>query len=207
MDIIPLSQINISSLAHRLRQSETLVYPTETCYGLGCDATNESAVQKLFRIKKRDEGKPMLVVFSTVAEAFEYIEWSPLLEQVASKYWPGALTVVAKLKGEARISPLLVGKDGTMAFRVSSHPLVHEFTTFLGVPLVSTSANIAGEDNPYDVNDIIARFSGETEQPDIVINAGVLPFAQPSTIVRFLDGTVEILRQGEIQIDREEFRQ
>ncbi len=200
MHVTRYADIQISEMVTQLRAGETMVYPTETCYGLGCDATNSTAVERLFAIKKRQKNKPMLVVFPDVAMAMRYIQWSPQLEKLASRFWPGPLTIVTSLQSDTNISSLLVGEDGTLAFRVSSHPFVQEVTQALGTPIVSTSANIAGEDDPYDVRDVIARFFQEEIQPDMIVDAGVLRFAAPSTIVKMDHGKLQVLRQGEVHV-------
>ena len=136
MEVINVNTVDIHAVVGALRSGQTLVYPTETCYGLGCDATNSEAVEKLFDIKKRQKNKPMLVVFPNVEMAMRYIKWSLQLEKIATRFWPGPLTVVTLLQDNASISPLLAGEDGTLAFRVSSHPFVQEVTLTLGAPLV-----------------------------------------------------------------------
>lgn len=198
MKVINVNTVDIHAVVDALRSGQTLVYPTETCYGLGCDATNSEAVQKLFDIKKRQKNKPMLVVFPSIEMAMRYIKWGPQLEKIATRFWPGPLTVVTLLKDNTSVSSLLVGEDGTLAFRVSSHPFVQEVTLTLGAPLVSTSANVAGEDDPYDVQEVIRRYAQEEVQPDMIIDAGVLRFAAPSTIVKIDNDTLTVLRQGEV---------
>jgi len=79
-----------------LKNGKTIIFPTETSYGLGCDATNQEAVDKIFKIKGRRGDKPLLVVVPTVEMAREWLEWTPLVEKLAEKYWPGALTIVSK---------------------------------------------------------------------------------------------------------------
>jgi len=201
MNIIAFSQVDVQNLSESLLKGNVLVYPTETCYGLGCDATNVEAVNRIFQIKKRKEDKPMLVIFESVESAKQWVKWNDTLESLAQKYWPGALTVVAHILPEATIAKNLIGADGTIAFRVSSHPFVRELTKKLSRPLVSTSANIAGEPNPYTVSAVIQAFETESYQPDIVIDAGELPFAPPSTIVQVNEkNEIQILRQGKVEI-------
>ena len=90
--------INKEEALEYLESGKTVVFPTETSYGLGCDATNQSAVDMIFKIKGRKSDKPLLVVVPTIEMAKEYIEWSSLLEKLSKLYWPGALTVVGKVR-------------------------------------------------------------------------------------------------------------
>lgn len=201
MQLVSQNNLKISELVQALKEGQTFVYPTETCYGLGCDALNAEAVQKIFRIKKRDDGKPVLIVFPDIEMAMEYIDWNETLETIASKYWPGPLTVVVEDMGKGNFPQGVRGNDGTIAFRISSHPFVQEITKAFGGPLVSTSANVAGEENPYTAEDIQSRFLKEDVQPDIIVDAGTLPPSPPSTVVKIENGQLIVLRQGSIYIE------
>lgn len=204
MEIIKLEDLSIDEIVESLLAGKTIVYPTETCYGLGCDATNEVAVDKIFDIKKRQKEKPLLVVMPDVGMAMEYIEWNGSLERLAGMYWPGPLTVVAELDPDSEAAPLasgVVGPDGTLAFRVTGHPTSYELAASLSRPLVSTSANIAAAASAYDIESVLAMFQDEAIQPDIIIDAGELVHKSPSTIVRVGGGQIEVLRQGEIIVE------
>lgn len=200
MKRIVQTDIDILVIADALEEGQTLVYPTETCYGLGCDATNQVAVDKIFAIKQRQQDKSVLIVMPDREMAEEYVVWNDEIERLADRYWPGPLTVVADAQSGTDLAYGVLADDGTVAFRVSSHPLVYELAASLGRPIVSTSANIAAMDSPYDIDSVIAMFDGKTDQPDMVIDAGPLPEQSPSTIVRVKDGTIEVLRQGDIII-------
>jgi len=198
MQIIKKIDISIPDLVHALKSGKTLVYPTETCYGLGCDATNQEAVEKIFTIKHREKNKSLIILCPDVAMAKQYISWSPIIDQIAQKYWPGPLTVVGNAKPLTPLAPGIVRPDGTVAFRVSSHPYAQEIVKQLSVPLVSTSANIAGQPNSYSLEDLHEMLGFQSIQPDIVIDAGTLTHSKPSTVVKITDGKVEVLRQGEV---------
>src|SRR3989344_1820980 len=187
-----------------LKQGKTLVFPTETSYGLGCDATNQEAVDKIFKIKGRQGDKPLLVVVPDVEMAKKYLVWNNLLDELAGKYWPGPLTVVgeylslrgalsdeaiprfgsandgiAALPSVARNDNLAVGvvsPDNTIAVRVTDYPLTKLLSSGLGRPLVATSANLADAGDVYDSKKIGIK-------PDILIDGGVFPPNPPTPIV------------------------
>jgi L-threonylcarbamoyladenylate synthase len=187
-----------------LRMGGTLVYPTETCYGLGCDARNSEAVGRVFDIKMREKGKPVLVIADDSALFMKYVERNETIEELARTYWPGPLTIVATLKdgGGQGLATGVIGENNSIAFRVTSHPFAAALTRELGAPLVSTSANISTHSDPYDIDYIVDMFHDKKNQPDMIIDAGDLPHHSPSTIVRVeVDGTKTILRQGEIIIE------
>lgn len=197
-----------------LKAGSVIIYPTETCYGLGGDATNPEVVEKIYKIKQRREEKPFLVVVPDVAMAMEYLEWSPQLDEIASKYWPGAVTVVGQLKVESRklLANGVVAPDGTIALRVTAHPVASALARGLGRPLISTSANISGREPSYSAEEVIKMFvpmkygipysvgKNQKDQPDILLDYGDLPKNLPTTIVKVDSGQLTVLRRGGIKI-------
>lgn len=198
MEIISLSKIKIDDIVARLKSGAAIVYPTETCYGLGGDATKAATVERLFTIKQRQQDKSLLLLMADQAMARAYVEWSQTLAELAQRYWPGALTIVAPLKVGVDLPRGVVGQDATIAFRVTSHPLAHVLCQGLGRPLVSTSANLAAAASPYDIATVLDYFSTARHQPDIIIDAGTLPHHPPSTIVRVVGSNIKVIRQGEV---------
>lgn len=186
-----------------LRRGKTVIFPTETSYGLGCDATNQSAVDRIFKIKGRRGDKPLLVVVPSVEMARECLEWSPLLEKLSLEHWPGALTIVGIRNQESGIMNLakgVVGTDGTVAIRVTGAEIPKYLSEKLGRPMVATSANIADAGDVYDSRELIKMYEGREFQPDAIIDAGVLPKNSPTTIVSVVGGELRVLRQGVIEI-------
>src|SRR3989339_34316 len=204
--MIVLKSQDLQQVIESLKAGSVIVYPTETCYGLGGDATNPEVVEKMYKIKQRREEKPFLVIVPTVEMAMEYLEWGPQLDEIASKYWPGALTVV----GESKVRKVqksvkslcagVVAPDGTIALRVTAHPVAAALAQALGGPLISTSANISGREPSYSAEEVIKMFTNQPDQPDILLDYGVLPENLPTTIVRVVDGEVRVLRQGGVII-------
>lgn len=199
MQIIKQPDLQISEIISALKNGATIVYPTETCYGLGCDATNQSAVDKIFKIKKRDTRKPLLVVAHDPALMMQYVKWNSTLDDIANKYWPGPLTVVAPAVANCALPDGVKALDNTIAFRITEHPLASALSKELQRPLVSTSANIAALDNPYDIESVRAMFDNAEFQPDIIIDAGELPYLSPSTIIKISRGNeIHVIRQGSV---------
>ncbi len=201
MQIIKQNNLSIDHIVTALKEGKTIVYPTETCYGLGCDATNAEAVEKVFSIKQREEHKSVLIVVSDIEMAKRYVSWSPKIQELADKFWPGPLTIVADLVNGHDLAPGVIRGDGTIAFRVTEHSLVQELCQKLDQPIVSTSANIAGHESPYNIGAVLSMFTNQTAQPDIIIDGGELPFQSPSTIIRVMGDTIEVLRQGGIVVE------
>ena len=208
-----LSPDQLEEAAVMLKKGKILVFPTETSYGLGCDATNQSAVDKIFKIKERSADKQLMMVVPEVEMAKKYLAWNSLVDRVAIKYWPGPVTVVAEYIGNILKAGLgkiqkvyllangVVSDAGTLAVRVTAHPVVKFLSEKLGRPLVATSANIAGAGEIYDSQKLVKVFSTRAVQPDALVDNGLLPHHLPTTLVRIRQGKLEILRQGEVKIE------
>lgn len=199
MKKIKQENITTGELAEQVRSGKTVVYPTETCYGIGCDGENKSAVERVFKIKRRDKNKPLLVLMPDQDTLREYIEWNSNIEKLSDQYWPGPITIVADLKQRVSLPRGLI-KDGALACRVSPHDFASDLTDKLGGPLVSTSANVSGEDSPYTADAAVSMFEDSESQPDIIVDAGELEYSPPSTVVKVTGDDIEVLREGAINL-------
>lgn len=200
MQIAKLKDIDFENIIYLLNQGGILVYPTETCYGLGCDPTNKDVVEKIYQIKKRPKEKLLLCVFPNVESVKKYVEWNNVLQKLSEKYWPGALTIVAKIKAGMENKIYTASDDGYLSFRISDNFFVQELCNKFDGPIVSTSANISSTKNLYDSKEVTKMFENEEFQPDLIIDAGILPERKPSTIVKISGNNFEIIRQGEIEV-------
>ena len=198
-----MSECNLASLIFEILNGKILVFPTETSYGLGCDATSQSSVNKIFEIKGRPDNKPLLIVVDSIETAKKYLVWNESLEKIAQKYWPGPLTVVGEYRG-GDLAKGVVGADNTVAIRVSDFPFLKSITQKIQRPLVATSANLAGEPALFDIKEIANKFSDKTNQPDIILNYGILPKVPATTLVSVVGNEVKILRQGNLIINVKE---
>jgi len=200
MKIIPQAQVPMSEIADALGRGQTLIYPTETCYGLGCSATESISVQKIFEIKNRPQEKICIILFRDIDHLRKYALLDPATEEKVAPYWPGPLTVRLPVKENTGISPLIISPEGTISCRISPHPFIQELFQSFDGPLVSTSANISGEPSIYTREKILESFLAKPIAPDIFIDGGNLPLNPPSTVIEVKDGKVTILRQGSITI-------
>jgi len=214
-----LKQNKLDAAVKALQKGQTIVFPTETSYGIGCDATNQSAVDKIYKIKGRTSDKPLLVVAPTVAMAKKYLVWNNTIESLANQFWPGPLTIIGKVKSlKSKVKSLSVGvvaTDGTIAIRVTAFPALQKLAEKLSHPIVATSANLSGAGDVYSAAEAIKMFAEQKNQPDIILDYGELPHRPPSTIVRVVGGPstraagtaqygaskLKIIRQGELIID------
>lgn len=203
MEIIPVSDNGLDPALDVLRRGGTVVHATETCYGLTADLTNAAAMRRLFDIKKRPHDMPVSALFVSMDEACAFVDASPRALKLAEKHFPGPLTLVLPKKKSAQHLWVTVtgeGADEWIGVRISSHPWAQELARSFGRPLVTTSANIHGEANPYDAVALAERYAMSSLSPDIIIDSGVLPEALPSTVVRVDGDTVTVLRQGALVV-------
>lgn len=186
---------------------KTFVFPTESSYGMGCDATNQAAVDRIFKIKGRTVDKPLLVVVPSVEMARQYVAWNSVLEYLSKNYWPGPLTVVGMYAMANQTVPGVslangvVSRDSTVAVRLTSHPLLQLITKKMHRPLVATSANLAGKAEPYNAAAVAEYYIDKAQQPDYILDFGVLPPNKPSTLISVVGGECRVLRQGELYVD------
>ncbi len=181
-----------------LRQGGVIVHPTETCYGLCADLTNETAVRRLFALKVRPETQPVSGLFASVAEAARWVTWTEEAESLAAQHLPGPLTLILPIRPDApgTLWPCPQGSQ-TLGVRVSSHLFAGILAAAYGAPISTTSANRHGESNPYNLEDL--KRTWPTDGPDLIIDAGTLPTVPPSTVIDLTKGG-EVRRQGGMDI-------
>ena len=189
-----VSKAIVTKAATIIRGGGVILYPTDTVYGLGCDAFNGTAIQRIFAIKRRPEDKPALVLVRDRAMVEMLVtEIPPLASKLIDCFWPGPLTIV--LRARPGIHPLLTGGAGKVGLRLPDHDFCRRLLAETGVPIVSTSANISGAGASGDIGELRKQFSGLV---DLFIDAGPPITTTPSTVVDVSDGSLIIVRQGVI---------
>lgn len=188
-----------------LSKGGVVVYPTETAYGLGADATNTRAVDHVFGLKDRARTKSVLLLMKDIAMVKRYARVNKEEARLMKKYWPGPLTIVVHVKNNMRgkLAKGVVAKDGTIAVRVSSNKVARALVKGLGKPLVSTSANRAGGATAYSVAGVQKQLSTRlcaVQFPYYIYDAGSLPHRKVSTIVRVHKEWIDVLRQGAVRL-------
>ncbi|MBI4359396.1 MAG: threonylcarbamoyl-AMP synthase [Candidatus Nealsonbacteria bacterium] len=182
-----------------LKDGGLVIYPTETCYGLGADATNTEAVKKLLEFKGSRGGKAVSVAVSDRKMAERYVEINETARNLYQKFLPGPLTVVSKSK--ARTDPVLQAGKETLGIRIPDYPLALKIIRRFGKPITSTSANTSGKKTPYCLKDVL-KYTTQKRLAliDLFLDAGQLLYNSPSTVVDTTLNEPRILRQGEIKI-------
>ena len=183
----PADPPHIARAAERLRAGHLVAFPTDTLYGVGARATDPAAVARLYQVKRRPPGQPMVWLVADRAQAERYAVVSSAAVELIARFWPGPLTLVL---------PARISTDGsTIAVRAPNHEVALALLAALGEPIASSSANAAGRPPPIDATQVIA---GLGEELDAVLDGGPCRIGQPSTILDVSGTTPRILREGAI---------
>ena len=170
-----------------------ILYPTDTIWGIGCDATNTDAVKKIYELKQRQESKSMIILVDIDNKLQSYISEVPDIAYELIEYAENPLTLV--MPGAKNISPALIAEDGSVGIRVTSHPFCQQLIQRLRKPLVSTSANISGQPSPEYFSKID---QGIIDGVDYVVDLDQhsTEIKKPSTIMRLApNGGFEFIRR------------
>lgn len=203
MEILKIGEVERGEIVKKavevLSKGGLIVYPTETVYGLGVDATSELAMEKLWQFKGERGDKPVLVAVADVEMAEKYVEFNDLGKKVVQKYWPGAVATVARSRNI--VAKKAQGETENLGLRNPDNELVLEIIRAFGKPITSTSANISGAVTARSLKEFEETVPAERQELiDLFIDDGELPLRQPSTIVDVTGEEIKILRPGEIQV-------
>ncbi len=166
-----------------LKKGGVILYPTDTIWGLGCDATNSDAVQRIFTIKQRSDSKTMLILVSSLDMLKHYVTCIP---EVVNNLIADATQPLTIIYPDAcNVSKYLIHSDGTTGIRIVNHDFCNRLITQFGKPVVSTSANFSGEMHPKTFSEINYKLK---QQVDYVVNLrrDVQTEAKPSRIIKIL---------------------
>lgn len=189
-----ISQQVLEQIILGLENGAIMGYPTETVYGLGCNALNVSAVKRVYQLKGRDYSYPMIVLVKDMTMVKALTSSIPDdAAKVMNEFWPGPLTIV--FKASSMIPNLLTGDKKTIGLRISSDPvckmLIHKFKK----PLISTSANPSGYKPATSVKQLNSYFKSKL---DLIIDSGLRNRSAISTVLDMSGNDPKLLREGEI---------
>ena len=179
-----------------VKRGGVVVFPTDTIYGIGCDPYNDAAVKRIFRIKGRDEKKPLPVLAYSTQDAEKLIALGRTGMALAKKYWPGALTIVAPIT-DNRISPIVTAGSMNLAARVPANRCVLLLLKHCKY-LVGTSANLSGQKSLKSVKEVLG--SGLAGF-DALLDGGAVEKGVESTIVDVAGATPKVVREGAIKAE------
>jgi L-threonylcarbamoyladenylate synthase len=180
-----------------LRNGGVIAMPTDTLYALTAAAADAAAVRRVFAIKGREQGRPLPLFVSGIEMAARIAELNDAARRLATKFWPGQLTIVIS-KHEDYDSEALAGSQ-TVGLRVPDNAVARAVVESLDAPVTGTSANVSGGPDPVSADEVRRQLGGRI---DLIIDAGLCDHGVASTIVDCTGAQPVILRQGAIAADR-----
>ncbi len=191
---------NIAELEYAatvIKNGGLVVFPTETVYGLGADATNEKAVTSIYEAKGRPSDNPLIIHIASAEEAEKYTYTNDVYYKLAKAFIPGPLTVI--LKSKDTIPMKTRGGLETVAVRCPSNEIARELIRLSGCPIAAPSANLSGTPSPTNAEHVIDDMNGRV---DVIIDGGSSEVGVESTIVKIEDDfTVTLLRPGKVTVE------
>ena len=184
----------ITQAAGIISNGGIIAYPTETFYGLGADATNEKAIEKIFAVKGRDFKNPISLIIGQPDDVYPLVKDIPEnARKLMASFWPGALTIV--FSASDIISPMLTAGSGKIGLRVSSHPIALKITQKIQRPLTATSANLSGAPECSVAKEVVEQIG---DKIDAILDWGKTQGGKTSTIIDVTCDPPVILREGQI---------
>lgn len=185
-------RLGLKRAAEIIDSGGVVAFPTESFYGLAVSSSDEKAIQRLFRIKKRKRDQPILILIPSIGVLDQYVIHIPeIARQIIKRFWPGGLTLVFKAK--PNVSRLLTGGTGKIGLRLSSHPVATALSQAVGVPITGTSANISGQPACLSAKAVRRSFG---KRVDFVLDAGETKGGKGSTILDVTADPPIVLREG-----------
>ncbi len=184
--------IIINESVAALKAGKTLLYPTDTVWGIGCDATNEQAVAKIIALKQRDDKKSFIILLANTNDLGRYVKDIPEMAWSLIDYAEKPLTIIYP-QATALLAKNAVNEDGSIAIRIVKDGFCYELIKQFRKPIISTSANISGFPSPTDFATIDPKVSSGVDYIAKIIADGT---GEPSTILRLgINGEIDFLRK------------
>lgn len=180
---------HIRTASQALLSGGIVAFPTESVYGLGVCADNDSSINSLYKIKQRPIDKQFAIMISKPEDVTTYVKHiPPIAEKLISSFWPGPLTII-----------FVLDDNSTVGIRNPSNHIIKDLIDMVKSPIASTSANISGRAPATDAQQVISYFS---DKIDIVLDGGPAEAGNHSTIVKIQNDTFDIIRHGVIEEER-----
>lgn len=186
----------ITAAARSLKEGRVLVLPTDTIYGFSCRADSKTAIKRIFRLKKRDPKTALIVLVNDLAMLKKYVFVSKQQEEMIRRYWQGSRPTTVILRHRGNLPKELSGLSDGLALRLPKSEFLIKILDRVGVPLVSTSLNVSGEEPLSDMQDIALHFPTAGRDIDLAVDIGKPRRRQPSRLADLRnEGRPKILRK------------
>jgi len=192
-----ISESDFALILSILRRGGVIGFPADTAYGLGADPFNETALERIFKIKGRTETKPILLLVASITMAETVSEPDPVFYEVAQQFWPGPLTIV--LPAKAFVSARVTGGTKTVGLRWPLSPWATKLIERFGSAITATSANRSGLPTAVTAEEVEVQLGNSI---DALIDGGTLPSRSGSTMLDLTGDLPVLLREGPISFER-----
>ena len=196
-EICPYGKAGVEAAAALIRAGQCVAVPTETVYGLAADATNGEAVARIYAAKGRPSFNPLIVHVPDLETAQSIAQFSNAARDLASRYWPGPLTLVLPLQPNHPIAPIVTAGLSTIALRMPAHPAMQDVIRASGKPLAAPSANASGTISPTSAAHVARTLEGRIP---MILDGGSTPVGLESTIIAVDGDHLRLLRPGPIDL-------
>lgn len=195
-EILAPTAENVIRAGEMIRAGELVAFPTETVYGLGANAFDVAACQKIYAAKNRPADKPLTLHVADFAMIERIAEISVAAEKIFKRFLPGPLTVILPKKNI--VSDFVTCNSKSVGVRFPNNAVAQELIKIAGVPIAAPSANISGKNPPVTAQEVLANLSGRI---GIILDGGRCEIGVSSTILDMTEEPPKVLRQGSILID------
>ena len=198
--VLPFDDAAITDAARLILAGEPVAVATETVYGLAADATNASAVARIYEAKGRPSFNPLIVHVPDLEAAERIGVFKDQALKLARKHWPGPLTLIVPLRKDSGVASIVTAGLPTIGLRVPAHPAMQALLRAVARPLAAPSANASGSISPTRAEHVLKSLG---DRIPLIIDAGATERGLESTIVAATGGRLRLLRPGPIQVDAE----
>lgn len=191
-----MNNASYQEVAIAIKEGKLVVFPTDTVYGIGTNAYDEQACEKIYEVKGRPMYKPLVVLISDISMLKKMVKnVTPVEQKLIDTFWPESLTIKF-LKKENSFPNIISANDEYIRVRLTKKDPIHRLIEEAGVPVVAPSANISGSETGTKINNIINELGNKV---DYILNYGDIESDIVSTIVQVEDEKIDIIREGKIK--------
>jgi len=192
--IVKCDEEGLIKASEMVKKGKTVIYPTDTVYGLGCNPYDPSAIDRVFELKSR-RCKPLPVLCSSIEVVEKLVELDKRVLNLASNFWPGPLTIVAKKKDKNLPQILTCGSD-KLGVRIPNHRWAKRLIELCGGSLVGTSANKSGLKSPKNPSEVLKNLGRGF---DVMVDGGPTPLGKESTVIDLTGENPLVIREGALK--------
>ena len=184
---------SVNLAAKLLKSNGLVILPTDTIYGIAANANSDSAIQKIYNLKKRSKKKPIAIFLKNIIEIEKNFILNDLEREIIQKYIPGAITIILRPKKNNKFSKLLNQNNDSVAVRIPNHKFCLKLLNEFSGPIAISSSNVSGQKEINNINLLEKQFNNDV---DLIIEGELGKKQIASTIIKIENNEVKILRQG-----------